>query len=473
MPYTLTDEQKDIISYASTAPEGSVLAVEAVAGASKSYTLLKTAQALPHTWQMYLCFNKDNADEARTNFPHYTECRTTSSLAVNPIVHYGLSLEGMTGTKRVITKDFTYRDIKEDLTYDEKLWVLEEFNKYCTSSYVEESDNKYVQKYFNLMVDKKIPCTFGFCLKMYHILLYKGCITFNIPYDLIMFDEFQDVNECTIEILKLLPANIKIVVGDSEQSVYSFNHCINGFKYLDNISATKSLSQSFRCSLSIANRVESFCQRHLNPDFVFKGTKHSNTTIHTHAILARTNSALIEYMITFMKTGTEFMLTKKSSEVFATVLTLMNMKQGATIYADNMKYLKKDMDYYYKHPAIQAKHGSCLKYVNYLHGSEDKNIEIAFRTIITHGASVIYEVYKYIKALEERKIRYPITLSTAHASKGFTFDEVTLADDFPLKDIIEVPIKDQDPSMSEELRLYYIACTRAKHKLNNAIYLNK
>ena len=65
------------------------------------------------------------------------------------------------------------------------------------------------------------------------------------------------------------------------------------------------------------------------------------------------------------------------------------------------------------------------------------------------------------------------TLTTAHSSKGLTFDSVTLSDDFDLDDILEMPSDERQPSQVEEIRLYYVACTRSRLKLVNAKYLTK
>jgi superfamily I DNA/RNA helicase len=480
--YTLTDEQNDIISYASTAPIGSVLKISAVAGASKTYTLLKVSEALPHTAQLYLAYNKSIADESKTKFPPYVQCKTTHSLAYLPTITHGLSLEGSTGKKREVVQSFTYRDISEKIDYDDKMLVTQHLEAFCLSKYTtlqqycdehEPANQQIITKYFNAMLSKKIPCTHAFYLKLYHMLLDLGCIHYDIPFDVIMLDEAGDINAVTLEIFLLLPANLKIMVGDPLQNIYSFNHTINGFHALADIGVTKTLSQSFRCSTAIASSIEDFIHRHLNDTIAFRGTEHSDTTIRSEAIISRTNSGLIEYMITLTASNTPFNLTRQAKEIFSNMLTLMNLKKDCKIYDHALKYIQKDVDHYFTSKTLPSKYRSCLTYILNLHGDEDRNIKTAAQTIIKHGASKIYEAYKHAQQAEKHPDDHFITLSTCHSSKGLTFDSVTTAHDFDLDDILEMKPSERSHSEEEELRLYYVACSRTRLQLNNAIYINK
>jgi len=54
-------------------------------------------------------------------------------------------------------------------------------------------------------------------------------------------------------------------------------------------------------------------------------------------------------------------------------------------------------------------------------------------------------------------------------------DEATLDDSMndAIKDILITPIEERSPEAQAEIYLYYVACSRAKYKLNNAKYLPK
>lgn len=479
MSYTLTDEQIDIITTATTLPPGSLLKVNAVAGASKTYTLLKVSEALPHSSQLYLAYNKSIAEESKSKFPSYVECKTTHSLAYTPIVKYGLDLDGMQGKPRVIGT-FTHRDIKESIEYDDKLEIIQHLEAFFLSKHISLQDYidevkapRYtlIHKYFDDMIDNKIPCTHAFYLKMYHILLVDGYIHYDKPFDVIMLDEAGDINEVTLGIFMALPANLKIMVGDPLQNIYSFNHTINGFTALKDIGVTKHLSQSFRCSTAIADLIESFCQRHLDPDTVFRGTDHPDNIIRTEAIISRTNSGLIHYMIEMSAAKIQFNLTREAKHIFATMLTLMNLKEGVKIFDSSMKFLQKDVDYYFKSPTAKQKWKTCLMYIKYKYSEEEPNIKVAINTILKYGASQIYDAYNFAKECEKARHDHAITLTTAHSSKGLMWDRIEVADDFDLDDILETPIDDRTHEEVEELRLYYVVVSRARLEVNNAKYL--
>ena len=486
MPYTLTAEQQDIISYASTAPIGSILKISAVAGSSKTYTLLKVAEALPHTAQLYMAYNKTIAEESKSKFPPYVACKTTHSLAYLPTIPHGLSLDGAVGRKREVVQSFTYRDISEKIDYDDKVLVVQHLEAFCLSKHtsvavygiaqeydVPERILALVHKYFNAMHDKKIPCTHAFYLKLYHMLLDLGCINYDNPFDVIMLDEAGDINAVTLEIFLLLPANLKIMVGDPLQNIYSFNHTINGFKALKDIGVTKTLSQSFRCSTAIASSIEDFIHRHLDDTIIFKGTEHTDTIIRSEAIISRTNSGLIEYMITLTAQHTPFNLTRQAKEIFSNMLTLMNLKKDCKIFDQALKYIQSDVDNYFSSKTLPGKYRSCLAYILNLHGDEDRNIKTAAQTIMKHGASKVYEAYKHAQQAEKHADDHFITLSTTHSSKGLTFDSVTIAQDFDLEDILEMKPSERSATDEEELRLYYVCVSRARLQVHNAIYINK
>lgn len=443
--------------------------------------MLKTSEALPHSAQLYLAYNKAIADESKSKFPSYVECKTTHSLAYTPIVKYGLDLEGHQGKPRVVGT-FNHRDIKEQIEYEDKVLVIQHLEAFFLSSYpslekylttleVSEFLSKLVTKYFSAMIENKIPCTHGFYLKMYHILLVEGHIHYDKPFDVIMLDEAGDINEVTLGIFLALPAYLKIMVGDPLQNIYSFNHTINGFIALKDVGVTKTLTQSFRCSTAIADAIESFCQRHLDPDIVFKGTNHKDTTIRTEAIISRTNSGLIHYMIDMHNARIPFNLTREAKHIFSTLLTLMNLKEGVKIFEPSLKWLQKDVDYYFSSPSTKAKFKSCLLFIKSKYESEEPNIKIAAQTILKYKATPIYEAYKYAKACENTPHDHAITLTTAHSSKGLTYDEVTIADDFNLDDILGIPSSKRTQAQQEELRLYYVTCSRSRLKLNNTNYL--
>lgn len=482
MPHPLTAEQRDILDTAVLLPPGSLLKIESVAGSSKTFTLIKIAEALHHDSNcLYLTYGKAIAVEASEKFQPYVTCITTHALAHYHVVKGGIDMDGYRGMPRLIG-DFTYRQILEKIDYEDKLLIVQALEGFFVSSeiyleaYLEDIDfpdhlDDYVYKYYHAMVDKSIPCTFGFYLKFFHIALAAGHITYPAPFDLLMLDEAGDINAVTLQIFLLLPAHLKVMVGDSLQNIYSFNGTINGFSALEHVGVTKHLSQSFRCSVDIARRIEAFCHAQIDPSIVFRGTIHTDTIIHTSAILSRTNSGLISHMIRLMKLEIPFNCTRPAKEIFSTMLVLMNLKENGEIYDPRYKYLLADLKDYYGSTRLRSIYKYPLAYIQYLHAEQDPNIKAACSTIFQYGARDIYDTYKQLQLHEKAPSDYPLTLSTVHSSKGLSYDSVTIADDFDISDVIDLPHDARQPSDRESLRLYYVCCTRARLELLNAKYL--
>ena len=485
MAFELTSEQEDIINTVVTSPKGTLIKVGAVAGSAKTTTSVLASEALHKANCLYLAYNKSIATEAKEKFPSYVECKTTHSLAYGPIVTHGLMADGNTGAKRKVDW-FNYKSIKQKVSYLDKVDIithLEVFfvSKYLTlEEYIDNTDEYFNDTvkdllffFFDEMIHKRIPCTHAFYLKYFHILLDTEVITYDKSFDLLILDEAGDINGVTLEIFKLLPANIKLMVGDSLQNIYSFNHTINGFEELADVGVTKHLTRSFRCSTEIAQRIEFFVRTHIDENCVFLGTDHADKSINNEAIISRTNSGLISYMIDLAEDGEMFNLTRPVKEIFSTMLILINLKPGCKIHDKNYKYLLDDLKTYMKSPVLQEKYSSVLVYIKKLHGEHDADIGAALTTIFKYGAGSVYTAYKFAQKCEEDSEKHTLTLSTAHSSKGLTFDSVELAPDFNLKKILAKSPNKRENEDTEELRLYYVACSRARIQLLNAKYLTE
>ena len=429
---------------------------------------------------LYLAYNKAIATEAATKFPRYVDCKTTHSLAYYPIMRVGLSEDGTMDAKRTIGF-FNYRNITEDILYEEKVEIVKALEAFYLSNFISldeflntldlsKSINKTVKKYYSKMITGVVDCTHSFYLKYYHICLAEGVIHYD-DYECIMLDEAGDINPVTLEIFKLLPSKIKIMVGDKFQNIYSFNHTINGFKELEDEGQTFTLSQSFRCSPAIAARIELFCRNHLDINFSFVGTTPIDSSIRTTGIISRTNSGIIGTIIKMMKSGTKFSTTRGYAEIFSTVLTIINLNKNKPTRTPALKYLNEDLKTYQKSKLLMRKYTNIIKYLDELYSDYDTDIKIAISTIRTFGIKDIWDAFYYTK--EHGVKEYATTLTTAHSSKGLEFDKVILLNDFNLDDILEMKAEERSISDTEELNLYYVATSRAKIALENAGYLEQ
>jgi F-box protein, helicase, 18 len=463
---SLTDEQAAVVNYLKESDKDELVLVNAIAGAGKTYLLTQIAKQVPHTQGIYLAYNKSVATEAQEKFPSSISCSTIHSLAYRATVRpYGLKVGS-----------FTFGDIKERLQGSAKSLLIESIREFCLSKYtcadeyaealeLPEFMCKMMKIYMEKMYKGEIECTHDFYLKVFHIGLADGSIEHK-PVDILMIDEAGDINAVTLEIFKLIPARIKLAVGDSSQNIYSFNNTINAFTELKE-GTRFSLTQSFRVADRIANQIHTFCKKHLNEDFVFRGIPVEDDTISSYAYIARTNGSLIAAMYELQSTGTAFNLVRKASDIFQLPLMLCFLKYQGEITTPGYKHLQKDVDNWYEDTALKKEFPNLLLYLLSV-CDEDIMLASAARLVMSKGKTSVLGIYEYAKSCEKKPSN--VYLATAHSVKGLEFDSVVILDD--LNSAVEKVIDEPGtPEYEQEMNLYYVACSRARKSLQNARWL--
>jgi F-box protein 18 (helicase) len=463
----LTNEQQAVVTHIENITEDSMVLIDAVAGAGKTSLLTEIVAKIPHTNGIYIAYNKSVATEASTKFPSTISCSTTHSLAYRAVVK-ALGLR---------VGNFSYRDITENIPYEVRLEILDLIKEFCLSSYIciedYAKDNKLspVQlslctKYLNLMYSGAIECTHDFYMKAFHMHLADGSITYP-KQDFVLVDEAGDLNEVTLAIFMLLPARVKIAVGDSAQNIYSFNHTVNAFHQLQDKGVSFRLTESFRVSAEIAERIQHFCTNNISKDMLFKGQVLTDHTITTRAFIARTNAGLIGTMIELAARKVDFTLVRKASAIFSLPLTMCFVKYQGKINNPGYGHLQSDIDDWYEDQNLMTKYKSPHLYLASLY-EFDVSLMSAIRLVQSKGKSSILAAYDFAKACERKRTN--LYIATSHSVKGLEFDEVNILDDlndsvnkvlFPEKDI-------SDEDRQQEINLYYVACSRGRKKLNNA-----
>lgn len=474
MTTKLTDEQQEVCNYIEQLEGEDLVLIDSVAGSGKTTLLKAIAETLPNKPGCYLAYNKAVATESKRKFPSNIDCRTTHSLAYKAIVVPFKLRVGYFGT----------RQITENISYIDKYILAEDIKEFCLSKFLTYDDyataynrvnTTLANKYLTLMSEGKIECTHDFYLKMFHLYLADDMIQQD-PWELLMLDEAGDLNEVTLEIFKLLPARVKVAVGDPHQNIYTFNHTINCFERLEGQGTTFKLSKSFRVPTHIAEPIESFCRKYLNPDMEFKGVDTFDSTIRTRAYISRTNGGLINKLVELNNDQVPYGLVRKAQEIFKVPLMIAGLKYQGNIYDPMYKHLQEDVDHWYEnHNNLRQTYGSVLAYLKSKH-ADDLSLVQSINLINKLGKSAIFDAYTEAKKHENKKQNF--MLLTAHSSKGLEFDEVTLAPDMNnsidliLGELALDPKKSLTDSEKESLNLYYVACTRALVSLKNATQLN-
>ena len=464
---TPTPEQQDIINYVLN--NDGLSAVNSVAGSGKTSLLVEiTKQLGAQATGIYLAYNRAITVEAKQKFPKNISCSTTHSLAFRAIV--------MPNNLKV-APFLNYKDIvAPNLTNSERYDLTEYIKEFCLSKHIsptefvqeQELDPRFltpIQECLAAMESGLYPCTHDAYLKLFHLGLYYKKISYD-ELDIILLDEAGDLNEVTLEIFKLLPAKKKIMVGDPHQNIYSFNYTINCFKELHETIKIFPMSQSFRVSSAIATKIESYCQAYLDSTFKFKGIETDNE-ISTHAYITRTNAELVAKMIELNSIGVQYGLVRKPDDIFALPLAMCSLRPGGFISADGYSGIQDDVNAWGASNELRRKYRTPLAYIREVY-QEDIAIQISINLVMAKGPAKLRACRDEAKKHSFKQ--QALILGTAHSVKGREFDEVTIAQDL---NTAVGKILDRAPSTarSNELNLYYVACSRAKKQLNNAALL--
>lgn len=429
--YTWTPEQNKIFdAVASKNPDGTpthtLVKINAVAGASKTTTLVELARRAsledPTRTFRYLVFGTANSEEAKYKFGHNAICSTLHSLAYQAVVKpYKL--------KTPIHPFITWKDIPATIKipFGETPTVINLISSFCNSPYTdlshflrdEEIDyklHKPIREVLMGMSSGALVCTHELYLKLYHIGLLEGTI---IPAteDILAVDEAGDLTRITLDIFNAFPAHQKIMVGDSAQAIFQFMGCVNGFTFFKDKGLSLSLTKSFRVSESIAERIQAFCRRTFDPTLTIEGTTYVNQLSRTHAYITRTNSTLVSKIVELNQTKTPFNLVSKlkASQLFKYPLFLTGLKPGNKYTDPQLKAIQKDVEEWYSNPALQLAVSSVFTHV-LSENADNPDIVSAANLIRTFGFNAIIEAFQ---ATEQHKVTAgSIVLTTAHSSKG-------------------------------------------------------
>ena len=315
-----------------------------------------------------------------------------------------------------------------------------------------------------------------------------------INYDFILFDEAQDADPLMLEVLKHQEAQV-IYVGDKHQQIYGWRGAVNA---LDQVNCKELyLTQSFRFGQELANQCKPILAM-LGERQTFKGMDfetvvstdnitHVNEYAEYDACLCRTNA---EVVLTVLELATGGIACNTNIDTKSIIQTLEDMQQ---LQANTKHVDLSVMDVpIYETKNKKINFHSWEEFVVYMNDfNNDPELAITFDIFVNYGLNEITE------ALKLAKNKDGIVITTAHKAKGLEWDKVVLQGDFlrgffetiegeikykafedcaiydkkywvenggGLKDV--VPVVRTGKNVMGELRLLYVAITRAKTKVN-------
>ncbi|WLF84188.1 UvrD-helicase domain-containing protein [Moraxella sp. ZY210820] len=467
-----TDEQLSAINQAQ---QGQSFKVIAYAGTGKTTTLQMVSQALQHKRGMYLAFNKSIADEAQQKFHQNVNCRTFHSLAFRSVPR------NITDKLRLprLSPSFLAQEYRlEPITlrrlmggrYEKYTFmpsrlanvVSNGVSYFCSTAsqypgprhlqapdWLHQDDIEHLQQHLYPALERRWLDSINpqHQAGIGHDIYLKlwALSEPNIPCDYILFDEAQDADPLMLGILLKQKNTQVIYVGDAHQQIYAWRGAVNAMQKLP--LAESRLTTSFRFGEPIAEVANHFLSA-LDEKVPLLGNPNHQSKVITSphhkardAILCRTNARAMELLLSGLITGDKVALQADIQRLNRFVEASSQLKQG-----------KRSVDV----PEL-AWFNSWHDVHEYCETNEGSDLKTLVKLVDEHGTDPLKKALAKITPTEQADY----IISTAHKAKGLEWKRVHLEDDYQFK------LNAHDYKISdEELRLLYVACTRAKDSLN-------
>lgn len=473
MPVYMSDPTDEQINALNMALDGKSFKIVAYAGAGKTTTLKLIGERLGGKG-LYLAFNKSIATEARQKFPQHVECRTFHSLAYRHVprdITSKLSLPRLSPKR--LGDEMNLQPVQVRRVIEGKntavtftaarlaRFVSDAVSNFCSThasypaprhlhfpKWVNETDAEHlreslypaVEKRWLQSIDSRHPAGIGHDIYLKLWALSKPMI----PADFILFDEAQDADPLMMGVLTGQPSQV-IYVGDAHQQIYEWRGAVNAMKKLPFPKTL--LTQSFRFGEKIADVANIFLKA-LQEEVPLRGNpKKTSSTAKTlvngekDAILCRTNASAMVQLLTGLKRGHKISLQADTDRMLKFCQSAENLKQGRPATG------VPELAYFYKWSDVQ----------DYAETNEGSDIKTLVKLIDEHGTDTIKQAVNSLSDINNADY----VISTAHKAKGLEWSRVQLDDDF-YYDVTAHGIK----ISPEELRLLYVACTRAQQNLD-------
>jgi hypothetical protein len=473
MPPSLFTPTPEQIAVVDAVRAGNDLKIKAYAGAGKTSTLRLIAQELSSRRGSYLAFNKEIADHARLGFPANVSARTVHSLAYSSVpsrltarvnlpaesphelaMRYGLGsveAELITGKMAEITPFEIGRMITDGLgrfcrspepqPAPSHIPVDEKVDDHAARS-LREYLLPSVVRLWNESIDPRgrsaiIPDVY---LKVWAETKPR------IDSDFILFDEAQDSDGVMLATLGVQDHAQIVYVGDPYQQIYEWRGAVNA---MSQINATEcALTESFRFGetfAALASRILSL----LGEKTPIRGqstigsilVEDPSVSPPVDAILCRKNVTAIWQLAAGVESGHKPAIRMNPSEINA-------FADGADLLLDGRRAYK---------PAAFALFETWKEVQSFAQSAVGRDLLPIVRIVDELGT-------EYLRSLARRitpESNADYVISTVHRAKGLQWKRVKVTNDFRFKTIDGRLTLDED-----EMRLLYVALTRAQHVMD-------
>lgn len=460
-------------------------ALNAFAGAGKTATLQLMASSTQRRG-LYLAFNQAIAAEAKSKFPPHVIVKTTHALAFHAILQRGFSKDKLTGklnanaiasvlslqsltfaefelTRVVLAAAVRATVTKFSHSFEEEIGpvhvecrgVLQrlsrrQWRRYCAVIVAAS------QRLWNLMSSRDRDDVF-----LGHDGYFKlwSLSKPQLDFEFILVDEAQDSNPALLSVLRGQDAPI-VFVGDRFQQIYQWRGAVSAMESFDG-SAVAWLTQSFRFGEAIAD-VATKVLRVLDPTVIVRGVdKHSQLLCDDpDVVLTRSNSGLVREIIVARNAGKSFHVIGGTQELKWMLGDVSRLKARGTA---------THSEFYGFQSWEQVK--------TFVSVSGDSQLSTFVGLVEEYSEDVLLHILNEGRASMESA---DVSFSTVHKAKGLEFDCVVLSEDFPIptpKRLGEIDTYDPGSVvgvvkdgityelLTEEVRIFYVALTRARVQL--------
>lgn len=466
-----TEEQLQAMALAQ---RGEQFKIMAYAGSGKTTTLHLVSRTLSHRKGLYLAFNKAIAEEARGRFASNVDCRTFHSLAfrhVDRAITDKLRLPRLTPT--LLARDYHLQPITlrrmlgnryENFTLTpgrQAALISNAVSRFCATharhpaprhldmpDWMHPDDAEALRTQLFPSVERRWIESLDPRHRAgisHDIYLKRWALSDPIiPVDYVLFDEAQDADPLMLGVLLRQSCQV-IYVGDPHQQIYGWRGAVNAMQQMP-IQDTR-LTQSFRFGDAVAD-IANVLLTELKESVPLQGYQARRSIIerqalmtNRNAILCRSNARAMELLMVGLVRGEKVALQADTDRLSRFVQAAQAMRMGQ---------LAHDV------PEL-AWFGSWSEVQEYGETRDGSDLKPLIKLVDDHGPEVLKRALNRIVPLDQADY----VISTAHKAKGLEWNNVQIEDDYNYK------INHGKVQIApDELRLLYVACTRAREILN-------
>lgn len=449
-----SDQQRSVIEC-----NDKIIVVRAFAGCGKTTTAQGYADHRPKERILYMCLNKANAQEAQARFGSNVVATTTHSVA----------WRAMKPNKERITNRFKpillvdQMGIKTSRDAMIAIRILSDFFN-SSDTIITEKNAKQIAYEQDLTAPEILSGVAHACLAWKRMLdpsdklqmphdAYLKMFALKAPkldYETIIFDEAQDANPVTLQIVNGQPHCKLLCIGDTHQSIYQFRGSVNAMEKLSVGSTKFDLSQTWRFGPKVAD-IANLILGELKGEKVKLQGMGTDATWNESKVttLSRTNAELFRIAAPIRGEGVHWVGGVDNYRLDLVMDAYFLFSRERTLIKDEL---------------MRRKFNSWDEYSKYAEDASDGEAKVMVKVV----EEFTHEVPQLIEDIRKNAVGISsdanMTLTTTHKAKGIEWDFVRISNDFEVLEKAE-DIASNHPGADmpiQDINLLYVGVTRAK-----------